>query len=428
MASTTEDEAMAPALTPHLQFLYAAYGSDLDPTTIPTSLRSDFDQLVEAADVRNMRPKVEPSYSCAEKLALESWASQVNHQIRTRILSYQCPTASASTFDSGSSSYTQRPIYTSRSEHQLFRIPELLDTVLGYAGPVAQMQALRVSKRWRTSALDVIRSRKNSDAFQTQQLSLPKEYGQTIDDATGIPLQPSSEKVEQFELQFTINPYLQAFFAENDQITHRLGRWEICLNAAATPETLTLNTFLSSKVLLDAVASMHITNPPCRAIGLYHHNSSMMAKCGWKRLLARLGNNDDIRIGELLDALKRSAPTVLTAWVRNSEWLAYGILQHTHWIDDVWILPGVPTIELHLDNVDMSDSAIHIDEVKIGAATMDTFNAAATASLGLRSHVTRIAEMNAMPFRRSRERAWISEDLIEPAESTTGRHPINWDM
>ncbi|KAA8623545.1 hypothetical protein PtrSN002B_001657 [Pyrenophora tritici-repentis] len=200
MASTTEDEAMAPALTPHLQFLYAAYGSDLDPTTIPTSLRSDFDQLVEAADVRNMRPKVEPSYSCAEKLALESWASQVNHQIRTRILSYQCPTASASTFDSGSSSYTQRPIYTSRSEHQLFRIPELLDTVLGYAGPVAQMQALRVSKRWRTSALDVIRSRKNSDAFQTQQLSLPKEYGQTIDDATGIPLQPSSEKVEQFEL------------------------------------------------------------------------------------------------------------------------------------------------------------------------------------------------------------------------------------
>ncbi|KAI1685982.1 hypothetical protein KJE20_03947 [Pyrenophora tritici-repentis] len=382
MASTTEDEAMAPALTPHLQFLYAAYGSDLDPTTIPTSLRSDFDQLVEAADVRNMRPKVEPSYSCAEKLALESWASQVNHQIRTRILSYQCPTASASTFDSGSSSYTQRPIYTSRSEHQLFRIPELLDTVLGYAGPVAQMQALRVSKRWRTSALDVIRSRKNSDAFQTQQLSLPKEYGQTIDDATGIPLQPSSEKVEQFEL----------------------------------------------KVLLDAVASMHITNPPCRAIGLYHHNSSMMAKCGWKRLLARLGNNDDIRIGELLDALKRSAPTVLTAWVRNSEWLAYGILQHTHWIDDVWILPGVPTIELHLDNVDMSDSAIHIDEVKIGAATMDTFNAAATASLGLRSHVTRIAEMNAMPFRRSRERAWISEDLIEPAESTTGRHPINWDM
>ena len=48
--------------------------------------------------------------------------------------------------------------------------------------------------------------------------------------------------------------------------------------------------------------------------------------------------------------------------------------------------------------------------------------------LGLSSHITRAALMKSEPLRRSREMEWISEDLIEPAESTIGRHPINWEI
>ncbi|KAI4925391.1 hypothetical protein J4E85_007270 [Alternaria conjuncta] len=136
-------------------------------------------------------------------------------------------------------------------------------------------------------------------------------------------------------------------------------------------------------------------------------------------------NDQGVRIAELLDALQRFAPVLLETWFKNTEWLV-GEIRQAHWIDDIWTIPGAPTFRIYLDNVDMSDDA-HLIDLNPSGEEIDAFMTANPLVLGLSSHITRAAQMNAEPFRRSREKAWISEDLIEPAQSTTGRHPISWD-
>jgi len=226
--------------------------------------------------------------------------------------------------------------------------------------------------------------------------------------------------------QLEINPYLEALFAEEHQSKHRLGRWEICLRKAAnSPQTLLLNSFLSSKALLDAIGSMHVTSPPCRALGIYHDDFWKMHGNGRNTLLTRIRNDQGVRISELLEALQRIAPIVLEAWFKSTEWLVKEIPQ-AHWIDNLWRTSGASTIRIYLDNVGMSDD-VHMINSSPSLEEFDAWETANPLVLGLSSHITRAAQMNAEPLRRTREKEWISEDLIEPAESTTGRYHINWN-
>jgi hypothetical protein len=89
-------------------------------------------------------------------------------------------------------------------------------------------------------------------------------------------------------------------------------------------------------------------------------------------------------------------------------------------------MPGTPRFRIHLDNTDMSNE-LPPSEPITSAEMWNAANTAAVATLGYSAHITRTAYMCAEPFRRSREREWVPDELIEPAKSTTGRHPINWD-
>ncbi|KAI4909410.1 hypothetical protein J4E90_008107 [Alternaria incomplexa] len=139
---------------------------------------------------------------------------------------------------------------------------------------------------------------------------------------------------------------------------------------------------------------------------------------------AKVSNDHGIRVDEFMGALQNSLPAIRDTWLMNADRLVEEI-QQAHWIDDIWTIPGAPTIRVYLDNVDMLDERNVINLVPSSDEFLAYHHARARV-LGLSSHITRAAQMDAEPFRRSREKAWISEDLIEPAESTTGRHPINW--
>ena len=472
-----------------LQSLYKQYHNPKRPVSEQIGSQNIMNDL---RDNCNVRPKVEPPYSCTERSAVEAWRQQVERQVKTRISGYRCTAANTQEtlrcVKLGVRDYV-------RTEHRMFQIPELLDVILQFAGPAAQIRALRVSKPWHRSAMAVISSCNTAVPFRASPLCMPAEHGKLIDEDVMAPLQPSSEEMKSFELdverineiwgkskgrkayyfpakcaqrrdlpshlseilnhvdtsqpseafpwnhnvrisretdiywldlsQFEVNPYLEALFAEEHQSKHLLGRWEICLRkAASSPETLLLNSSLASKALLDAIGSMHVTHPPCRALGIYHHDFSRYTPCGSNVLLARVRNDHGIRVDEFMGALQNSLPAIRDTWLMNADRLVEEI-QQAHWIDDIWTIPGAPAIRVYLDNVDMLDERNVINLVPSSDEFLAYHHARARV-LGLSSHITRAAQMDAEPFRRSREKAWISEDLIEFAESTTGRHPINW--
>lgn len=65
-------------------------------------------------------------------------------------------------------------------EHQLFRVPELLDLILNFAEPVMQFDALCVSSLWRSSAISDIGAKKNLSGFRYIQNCQLIEYSQLI--------------------------------------------------------------------------------------------------------------------------------------------------------------------------------------------------------------------------------------------------------
>jgi len=269
----------------------------------------------------------------------------------------------------------------------------------------------RVYERWRTS--------KGSGALYfpakcAQRRDLPGPLSETLNHLDST--QPShafpwyhrvrvSRETDIFWLdlsQFEVNPYLEALFVEEHQSKHHLGRWEICLRAAASPQTLLLNSLLSNKALLEIFGSMQVTSPPCRALGIYHDDYWKTHTNGRNTLLTRIRNDQGVRVSELLYALQQVAPIVLETWFKNTEWLVGEILQ-AHWIDDIWNVPGAPTIHIYLDNVDMSDD-VHMFKSIASAEEVDAWSTANPLVLGLSSHITRAALMSSEPLRRSREK------------------------
>ena len=195
----------------------------------------------ERLDIINEPTKASPAYSRSEKLVVEQWRKQVGHRVRARIALYQTRKPDAAPITHG-----QRPCQRlkasnrrlrERTEHTLFRIPELLDIILRFAGPGAQIRALHTSTAWRISAKSVICSRTNVDAFHTLPLCAPVEYGQIIDWESETPLRPSTDEVAQFGLHMTRirdKPcdsrvrrffYFPAYFAQSPDLPDALAQW-----------------------------------------------------------------------------------------------------------------------------------------------------------------------------------------------------------
>ena len=184
--------------TPRASLLCAMYEPGLDPETLPPQALQAHNVLNDRRDVTNSRPKVPACYSDAEKSTVESWRQQVKELVETRISDYRCPRPEAAVASSEPSLCSHQHTY--RSENRMLQIAELLDLILYFAGPVAQLQSLRVSRSWRASALSAIRNSSNADAFRFPHPCTPVEYGQLIEDGIAAPLQPSPDEIKQFSL------------------------------------------------------------------------------------------------------------------------------------------------------------------------------------------------------------------------------------
>ena len=194
----------------------------------------------EGWDLENEPTKASPPYSRSEKLVVEQWRQQVGHLVRARIALYQTRKP-----DTSPKTHNRRPRQRleasdrracKRTEHTVFQISELLDMILRSAGPEAQIRALHISTAWRTSAMSVICSRTNVDAFRILPLCAPVEYGQVINWESETPLQPSTDEVAQFGLRMThirdtpCDPripryfYFPAYFAQSPDLPEALAQ------------------------------------------------------------------------------------------------------------------------------------------------------------------------------------------------------------
>ncbi|KAF1845462.1 uncharacterized protein K460DRAFT_366342 [Cucurbitaria berberidis CBS 394.84] len=471
--------------------LFAMYEPSKDPATLNSRLYQLVLDGVHSRNKTNTCPDTEPTYSVAERTAVEVWRQRVRSQVATRIDRY--PPLIAGVTSTSSKPKNSPP---KRSEHHVFQVPELLDLILHFAGPEAQVHALDVAIAWRTSAISVISNPRNVSGFRFSHPYAPVEYGQTID-STFVSQRPSSKEVEEFGAhlrrlirrqpdvtwrkrylyfparisqlcdlpdniaqalndldvqqrhnlhgrinsisrtadnicwldlsQFVINPYFNHLFAKDDRIKHRFGRWEITLRPSNTPDGLLFARSSATSLLLDNIGSMHITDPPCQTLGIYHYDSSTEASPSFQVLLKRISNSNGVRVSDIHDALEQLTPGVLSTWRRNAGDL-HERVRELHWIDSVWWLPATPKIVIRLDNTAMVvDPDFDYEELMSGSSA-EVARSAVAERYGYGFHITRLAYMSAEPFRATRQGEWVSNDLFEPMKSTTGRSPINWDL
>ncbi|KAI4924175.1 uncharacterized protein J4E92_007256 [Alternaria infectoria] len=478
---------------PRNSLLHSIYEPDRDLRHLHPRELKLYLEWYHMQDCTNTSPRAAPPYSEAEQSALELWRQQVNRRMMIRISSYNV----SKFIPEGMSKVPQVSRPPIRSEHPVFQIPEMLDLILHFSGPQAQVRALQISAAWRTSAISVITNRRIQEAFLSPSTAPVIEYGQLIDDAAYVLPRPCTRQIEQFGLhvnrmiswrnksyypnyiyfpacmaqlsdlpsstasslneldigqrsidyhdntfsvsrdtdlfwldftQLQINPYFDLLFSEKGRLLQRLGRWEISLRPDATPGHLVVGNSPSDMLLVHAIGSMHITNPPCRCVGIYCYDAVVFGACGGApALLKRIRNNDGICVGELLDALEDCAPKLLGKWAENAEQLRNRVTENGHWIDDVWRMPGTPRFRLHLDNYDMPDEMLRIKDTTTPTGGRDPESVASTF-LGLQFHITRTAYMSAEPPRATTEGEWLPEELFEPMKTETGRSNVDWEV
>ncbi|KAF2875873.1 hypothetical protein BDV95DRAFT_591295 [Massariosphaeria phaeospora] len=172
--------------------------------------------------------------------------------------------------------------------------------------------------------------------------------------------------------------------------------------------------------MLDFLGGMFVTEPPCKSLAIYHINRNKAFTPGLRTkfypsvlsleyygLMEPLGpvhNEDGIQVCDLVAALRRFSPKVLSTWRREVEELADKVA-NGHWVDDIWQVPAAPTFIILLDN-----EALRNEDART-------------------CHIIRAAQLAASDWRAERQTAWgVPRDLIELAKTTTVRHQVNWDI
>lgn len=192
------------------------------------------------------------------------------------------------------------------------------------------------------------------------------------------------------------------------------------MRPSVTPSEGIVPKHQSINLLLDSIGSMFVTYPPCKTLGLYHIDDSFECVPSPLALLGRIRNNDGIRASEVIGALERYAPVVLSNWLRCAREIQ-DIIADAHWIDDIWQCPASTRIFIHLNNREMRTARSSWSTLYMSGETRAA-DAAAAARIGYGAHITRIAQMTCQPFRESREGESLPEELFEPMKSETGRH------
>ncbi|KAF1945330.1 hypothetical protein EJ02DRAFT_476488 [Clathrospora elynae] len=107
----------------------------------------------------------------------------------------------------------------------------------------------------------------------------------------------------------------------------------------------------------------------------------------------------------------------------NAEDFLDEVIPESHWLDDVWRVPGAPRMVVHLDNAEMLSSDFDFTALLMGSGK-DESQQAAGARLGYVTHITRVGYMASVLFRAERGRIDLRRPL-RAHEKRIGRHPIN---
>jgi hypothetical protein len=100
---------------------------------------------------------------------------------------------------------------------------------------------------------------------------------------------------------------------------------------------------------------MFLTEPPCKALGIYvpHNNAAGLEH------VTRLCDTQGLRVGHFLSALEQHAEDALIIWQDEAKIFRQGI-QDPHWTDfttlrqkeNVWTHPGYPKFMVFLERAD----------------------------------------------------------------------------
>ena len=190
----SEDDESKLATDPRGLFLHSIYDPDTDLQDLTGRHLKIHLMIYKEWDLANSPVRKAPSYSEAEQAALELWRQRVSHHMTTRISRYSIDSSTREC-----ATRVPQPLpRIHRSEHQVFQIPELLDLVLLFAGPQAQVRSLQVSTEWRSSAISVMSNPKDMGTFRSLTPLAPIEYGQLFDNITKSLPKPDSQQIEQF--------------------------------------------------------------------------------------------------------------------------------------------------------------------------------------------------------------------------------------
>ncbi|KAL1799431.1 hypothetical protein ACET3X_003468 [Alternaria dauci] len=339
--------------------------------------------------------------------AVEQWRSEALRAIDSRIAMFSSDavpqqTVATQALRAATISNPSAPV------HRLLLIPELLELILRQATPQAQHTAWNVSRFWRKTLEHIL-----AYQYRSRYPCPPVGYGERIDIQKGISwMQPSDDDIARVEQetvnasqrplrelsqvyypaiiaqasslssaaylaiqdtyerlqwkpaqpnpidqsrrwidlsQFRMNPHVVELFG--GRMEPKLGHCEISLKAG-TGQPCLLRGSLPSGNFANLIADMFLTEPACKAVGIY----MTQIYSQHLQLLATVSNKDGVRVGQFLDALHHHAGKLLTRWRSQVEdlWRKIGWPQ---WADlstpeqkrRPWIYPASPKFFVFLE-------------------------------------------------------------------------------
>jgi hypothetical protein len=319
------------------------------------------------------------------------------------------PTVVASTSQAPpSSSVTPRA-------YRALLIPEILELILRHAAPRTQYAARNVNTTWRSTAQYVL-----SSQHRSHHPCSPVEHGQLIDTSLSW-LQPSDDKIADAEReavtlshkalteletpfwparitqahalsepaylaiqslyhrfhwrppvshpqnedprwldlsQLRLNPYLLELFSE--RLETNVGWCEITLKPGPSQHRV-IKKPLPDDAFAQLIGPMFITEPPCKSLGIY---ASQLGTSNL-HLLARVCNEDGIRIHQFLSALEEHAKDLLHVWMGQANFL-HKRIREPHWTTFTtilekhlpWIYAGSPKFMVYLEEMNVGSEIL----------------------------------------------------------------------
>ncbi|KAF2824861.1 hypothetical protein CC86DRAFT_420177 [Ophiobolus disseminans] len=356
MANTTNGQAdLNLSIEERVRILAAAHFPEHHPKT--ESKRAWLRREIGQYEKHNLRAKVEPSHPREEQHVLEKWRVEVLSYVDERISRYRLSSANLSSVASHGVART----VTHPTEHRALYIPELLDNILRFSVPEAQITAWGDSRRWRRSAKLVIKSTQHNElsgaGLWKKSLYFPARYTQSSNLPPALSIALDQWDTLQHELfremwiialdetyqgklesrhphlywldfsQFAVNPYFSALFG--------------------SPGLLGLNVIL-------ATTMYECWNLPQLR---YLSPGKEIYESSNKELLVRLHNDKGITIGEVVRALNENTPRLYSAWLERAADLRSKI-STGHWQEDIWHVPSSPRFYLMLDSSAMDQEWI----------------------------------------------------------------------